>query len=132
MTDQMFRLPAIRTAELQSGHTPDTWMYLFDYESPSLDGRLGSSHSIDIPFIWGTYGIDSMKEYCGQGEKITRLSDVMMETYIAFARNGDPANNALPAWPRYDSQDRATMRLGEKCFVENAPMDEERRAVINR
>lgn len=130
MTDQSFRLPAIRVAELQSKHTPDTWMYLFDYESPSWEGRLGASHSIDIPFIWGTHGIDSMKEYCGQGETVSRLSDVMMETYLAFARNGDPANGALPDWPRYDSQNRATMRLGEKCFIENAPMDEERRAVI--
>lgn len=130
MTDQLFRLPAIRVAELQSKHTPNTWMYLFDYESPSWEGRLGASHSIDIPFIWGTHGIKSMKEYCGQGEAVSRLSDVMMETYLAFARNGDPSNESLPDWPRYDAQTRATMRLGEKCFIENAPMDEERRAVV--
>ncbi len=131
MTDQSFRLPAIRLAELQSKHTSNTWMYLFDYESPSWEGRLGASHSIDIPFIWGTHGIKSMKEYCGQGEAVSRLSDVMMETYLAFARNGDPSNEALPDWPRYDSRVRATMRLGEKCFIENAPMDEERCAVVD-
>lgn len=130
VTDQMFRLPSIRVAELQSQHTPDTWMYLFDYESPSWEGRLGASHSIDIPFIWGTFGIDSMKEYCGSGRAVNALSDIMMEAYLAFAKTGDPSIEALPDWPRYDAQTRATMRLSENCFVENAPMDDERRAIV--
>jgi hypothetical protein len=43
MTDSMFRIPAIRMAELHSQHTPATWMYLFDYESPA-PGQLGACH----------------------------------------------------------------------------------------
>src|SRR4029453_9729928 len=56
MTDSMFRIPAIRTAELHSHHTRATWMYVFDYESPALEGRLGACHSLDVPFVFGTTG----------------------------------------------------------------------------
>jgi para-nitrobenzyl esterase len=50
----------------------------------------------------------------------------MMETWLAFARTGDPNSAALPDWPAYDASRRATMRLGEKCRVEDAPFDDER------
>ena len=126
MTDSMFRMPAIRTAELHTAHTPATWMYLFDYESPALEGRLGSCHSIDIPFIWGTTQVENMRSFCGSGAAVDALSERMMETWLAFARTGDPNSAALPDWPAYDASRRATMRLGEKCRVEDAPFDDER------
>ena len=126
LTDQTFRIPATRTAELHASHTPRTWMYLFDYESPAGEGRLGSCHSLDIPFIWGTHAAGNMKRFCGEGAVVRELSERMMDTYLSFARTGDPENESLPAWPRYDARERATMHLGEKCYVERAPLEEER------
>lgn len=127
MTDQMFRMPAIRTASLHSAHTPQTWMYLFDYPSPALEGNLGSCHSLDIPFIWGTYGVENMKGFCGEGPAVETLSAKMMALYLAFAKNGDPSTPLLPDWPTYNTDTRATMRLGPDCRIEEAPMEEERR-----
>ncbi len=126
MTDQMFRIPAIRTASLHSAHTPQTWMYLFEYPSPALDGGMGSCHSLDIPFIWGTYGVENMKRFCGEGPSVDALSQTMMSIYLAFAKNGDPSSSMVPDWPAYTTESRATMRLGETCRVEEAPMDAER------
>lgn len=125
-TDQMFRIPAIRTAEFHSAHTADTWMYLFDYPSPALEGKLGSCHSLDIPFIWGTHGVEKMKRFCGKGPVVDQLSQRMMDLYLAFARNGAPSIDSLPEWPAYDPRKRSTMHLGETCWVEEAPMEEER------
>jgi para-nitrobenzyl esterase len=126
MTDSMFRIPAIRTAELHSRHTADTWMYRFDYASPAYDGKLGACHSLDIPFIWGTVGAENMARFCGTGPAVDALSDVMIETYLAFAKTRDPASAKLPAWPRYTPTARATMQLGTTCSVVHAPQDEER------
>jgi len=126
VTDRMFRIPATRTASLHSAHTPQTWMYLFDYPSPALDGKLGSCHSLDIPFIWGTYGVENMKRFCGEGPALPSLSEKMMATYLAFAKTGDPSNVLLPEWPSYNTSSRATMRLGENCRIEEAPMEEVR------
>jgi para-nitrobenzyl esterase len=125
-TDRMFRMPAIRTAELHSSHTPQTWMYLFDYPSPAESGKLKACHSLDIPFIFGTCGSDSMRPFCGVGTEVDKLSKVMMSTYIAFAGNSDPGNDLLPDWPRYHVDRRATMRLGLDCRIEDAPLDDVR------
>ncbi len=67
-----------------------------------------------------------MKPFCGEGPVVRELSERMMDTYLAFAKTGAPSNPGLPPWPKYDTRERATMHLGEKCWVEPAPMDEER------
>ncbi len=126
MTDSMFRMPAIRTAELHSAHSPETWMYLFEYESPAAEGRLGACHSLDIPFIWGTYESENMPRFCGAGPEVASLSSLMMDAYLAFARHGNPNNPGLPEWPTYDTAERLTMRLGPDPYLDGAPMDEER------
>jgi para-nitrobenzyl esterase len=33
----------------------------------------------------------------------------MSESWLAFARNGDPNNGNVPRWPAYDSMRRPTM-----------------------
>jgi para-nitrobenzyl esterase len=122
-TDRMFRMPAIRTAELHASHTEDTWFYAFDYPSPALDGRLGACHSLDIPFVWGTYALDDMQRFCGTGPEVATLSERVMGAYLAFARNGDPNTETLPEWPRYSSAARNTMRFDRICRVEEGPLD---------
>jgi para-nitrobenzyl esterase len=121
MTDVMFRIPAIRMAELHSEHTPQTWMYRFDHPSPALEGRLGACHSIDIPFVWGTCDTENMPRFCGAGDAADALSNVMMDTYLAFARHHDPNNAHLPAWPGYTSAERQTMRLESEPGVVSDP-----------
>lgn len=123
-TDNMFRIPAIRTAELHSRHTPDTWFYVFDYASPARDGRLGACHSLDIPFVWGTYALEDMQRFCGTGPAVSALNERVMSSYLAFARHGDPANEALPAWPRYSAEARNTMHFDLECRIEDGPLDE--------
>ncbi len=122
-TDRMFRLPAIRTAECHLTHTPNVWMYRFDRPSPAHGGRLGACHSLDIPFVWGTYRLPDMQRFCGSGEATERLSVRVMASYLSFARHGDPNNAAIPHWPRYDTGDRQTLLFDEEDSVANAPLD---------
>jgi len=125
MTDSMFRIPAIRTAELHSQHTPRTWMYVFDYASPALDGRLGACHSLDVPFVFGTTGVGELKRFCGDTHLVRCLSEIIHDTYVGFAKDGTPSN-VMFDWPPYDRTHRRTMRLGMNSHLENAPMDAER------
>ena len=126
MTDAMFRIPAIATAEAQARHTPDVWFYRFDYPSPAYDGRLGACHSLDIPFIWGTYEAENMRRFCGDGPQLAELSETMMSTWLAFAKAGDPNWEGIPDWPRYDAEARAVMSLGLTPSVEQDPGAAER------
>ena len=127
MTDSMFRIPAVRTAEAQGRHTAGVWSYRFDYRSPAHGGKLGSCHSLDIPFIWGTYEAENMKRFCGEASpELAALSETMMQTYLAFAKTGNPNNEHLPDWPTYKPDDRSVMTFNHSCEVVNAPADEER------
>ncbi len=125
MTDSMFRIPAIRMAELHSQHTPATWMYLFDYESPALDGQLGACHSIDVPFVFGTTGVGELARFCGDTHLVRCLSEIIHDTYVAFGKYGNPSNIMFD-WPEYERVHRRTMRLDMRSRVEDAPMEEER------
>ena len=122
-TDRMFRLPAIRTAECHLAHTQAVWMYRFDYESPANGGRLQACHSLDIPFVWGTYRLPDMQRFCGIGKEVARLSAQVMASHIAFARHGDPNADLNPGWPAYETENRSTMLWSDEVRVGNAPLD---------
>lgn len=126
-TDEMFRMPAIATAECHLDHTSNVWMYRFDHESPAHEGRLQACHSLDIPFVWGTYGIPSMERFCGRGTSIKSISAAVMQSYLSFAYTGDPNNELIPDWPTYNTKSRTTLLFNEDMNLADAPLDEVRK-----
>jgi para-nitrobenzyl esterase len=52
----------------------------------------------------------------------------MSQTWLAFARTGNPNNSAIPKWPGYSSEQRATMIFDNECRIENDPYGAERLA----
>ena len=126
MTDNAMRYPVNRLLELQSRHTRQTYSYLFTHPSPSLGGMLGACHAIDLPFVFGTYGLEAMKTFAGEGPAVEALSARVQDAWLAFARTGNPSHEGLPAWPPYESTKRSTMVLGPECRVEDAPREAER------
>jgi para-nitrobenzyl esterase len=51
----------------------------------------------------------------------------MSETFIAFARSGDPNNRLIPRWQRYTMARRETMVFDVPSHLENDPRGAERR-----
>jgi para-nitrobenzyl esterase len=124
--DQVLRAPLMRQAELHAAHTPQTYAYLFTWRSPAREGRLGAAHTMEIPFVFGRLDDPGMGPLTGQGGAVQRLSEQMMDAWIAFARTGHPATAALPAWPAYTADRRTTMVFDESVTVVDAPMEAER------
>jgi carboxylesterase type B len=50
----------------------------------------------------------------------------MQRAWLAFAHGEDPGGGELGPWPAYDRGRRATMRLGRRPGVEDAPLEAER------
>ncbi len=114
--DKTFRVPAQRLLDAQSMHEPRTWSYCFDWKSPLLDGALGSCHALDIPFVFGTHG--NAPAFAGSGVAANALAELTMDTWINFARTGDPSTNNL-SWPAWNSESRQTVVLGESARIED-------------
>ncbi|MFX1499480.1 MAG: carboxylesterase/lipase family protein [Promethearchaeota archaeon] len=130
-TDEAYRIPVIRIAEAQSQNQQNTYCYLFGFESPVYKDLLGACHIIDLPFIFGTYDNSDPNTEVMVGtnrEELEPFSNLIMDTWITFAKNGDPNHPALPKWPQYELNNRATMILKPNPEVVNAPMDEVRSA----
>jgi para-nitrobenzyl esterase len=122
-TDMMFRMPAVRLVEAQCDHGQPAYHYLFMWKSPVMGGILGACHALEIGFVFGEHD----DTFCGSGAEADALSRCIQESWLAFARMGDPACEEIGSWPPYCDK-RATMILDKECRIEEAPYDEERGA----
>jgi para-nitrobenzyl esterase len=84
------------------------WYYRFDWdkEPAPWNDIYGAAHAFDLPFIFGNFGPSLFGSIMtGTANKAGRLdlSDAMMKSIAAFAKNSDPNNAALgvtwPVWP---------------------------------
>lgn len=121
-TDRVFRMPAIRLAEIQHRRGQPAYNYLFTWCSPLLDGVLGACHALELGFLFGNYE----ETFSGSGPAAEALARSIQDAWLAFAHTGDPSCESIGAWPTYGGS-RETMILGEKCKLAQAPYDEERR-----
>lgn len=62
-------------------------------------------------------------------EETAAMSQAMSETWLAFARTGDPNNSAIPEWKPYDLNARSVMLFDNPPHVESDPHRAERLAM---
>ena len=122
--DDLFRIHCTHAAEKHGA----AYLYLFTWESPAIRGYLKSCHALEIPFVFGTIYRQTSSRFTGTGPEADKLSAVMMDAWIAFARTGDPNHQDMDRWPVYDSACRATMVFGKETHCEEDPLGEERAA----
>lgn len=123
-TDHLFRIPAIRLCEAHGG---PSYQYLFSWASRAFEGRLGATHALEIPFAFNNLRKPGVSAFIGPGPDPQPLADVMHDAWIAFVRSGDPNHEALPEeWPRYDSERRPVMELGDRIGIRDDPAGAER------
>ncbi len=125
-TDAAMRMPTLRLLEAQRPHNPAVYSFLFTHPSPSLGGMLGACHATDLPFVFGTYEIEAMKTFVGEGPEVAALSSRVQDAWLAFARSGTPSREGLPAWHPYDPTARVTAILGPGGPFASAPREPER------
>ncbi len=127
-TDRVFRIPAVRLAQVQGRHDPRVFSYLFTWPSPAMRGALGSCHALELGFVFGTNHLPGMSAFAGTGPAPEKLAVQMQDAWLAFARSGDPGCASAGTWAGYTEACRSTMVFGANTKLEDAPRDEERRA----
>jgi para-nitrobenzyl esterase len=125
VTDRGMRMSSIRLAErkFRQGKAP-VYMYLFAWRSPAMGGKMGSPHTVEIPFVFDN--VDVPKVMMSATAEVKALAARTSEAWIQFARSGNPNHKGLPNWPAYSTKDRATMIFDNTCKVVNDPGSEER------
>ena len=104
-----------------------TWVYELDWRTPIDGGKWGAPHTLDIPLILDNVSVaDGM---CGDGEEARRLATLMSETWLAFARTGNPNHPGLPTWTAYNLDARPTMSFDIPTRLVNDPRGPERRLI---
>jgi para-nitrobenzyl esterase len=124
-TDAGARRSAVLQAERKAafGKAP-AYMYLWEYASPSFDGKFGAVHGTDVSasfynFRDGVGGTGSREEKA--------LWGCFASAWVSLAKTGNPNNAKIPNWPAYDAEKRATMIFDNETRVENDPRSEFRK-----
>ena len=104
------------------------WSYRVMWRTPVEGGRRITPHSLDLPFVHDN--VVSAGHITGPVTAETEaMTAAMSESWLAFARTGNPSNAAIPAWGPYDLAGRAVMLFDVPCSVEADPHRGERVAM---
>lgn len=101
------------------------WVYQLDLKTSAQGGRLGAPHAADIALVFDNVRAAGSPYAATPAHQ--KVADQMSEAFIALARTGDPNTAALPSWPRYELDRRATMVFDSDTRVVDDPRGDERR-----
>ncbi len=98
--DPIFRPLAIQQADdrTAAGCAP-VYMYLFNWKTPVLDGVMGSTHCIEIPFVFDNVLLH--RTFTGGGDDAVELGHRVSRAWTEFAKTGKPSAEGLPDWEAY-------------------------------
>lgn len=126
MADALFGAGSRALAGAHAAHPESaTYTYEFAWRSQALDGELGATHAVELPFV---FDLTDRPELNGPGALLgpdkppADLATRVHETWIRFARTGDPG------WDPYDTERRATMRIDAEWTQADDPRSQERQA----
>jgi para-nitrobenzyl esterase len=109
-TDAGFRVPAVRVAEARLRCQAP--VYVYETRTEPIFDTLTIADNAHLP---------------GYAESVARaLASQINPAWVAFARDGDPGHPALPPWPPYTLDERATMIFDYECAVQDDPHRSER------
>ncbi len=116
---------ALLEEEARARSTAPVHAYQVNWRTQLDGGKLKSPHTIDIPLAFDN--VDKPGAISGSGPVAQQMADVVSETFLAFARTGDPNNARIPAWPVYTLDRRSTLIFDLPPRIEDDPRGAERR-----
>ncbi|WP_206020209.1 carboxylesterase/lipase family protein [Rhodovarius crocodyli] len=114
-SDQNYRLPTALVADRHAAGGAPTYAYEFNWVSPARQGALGSPHTGEVPFVFGT--LDAAQALVAGSPEAPRIRDRLGAIWAGFARTGRPQSEAVADWRPYSAADRNTALLGGEWRV---------------
>jgi para-nitrobenzyl esterase len=115
---------AIMEVEARAAQGAPAYAYELDWRTPVEGGKWGAPHTLDIPLAFDN--ISAAGSLTGNSADAQKLADQISETFIAFARTGDPNNKSIPTWEPYQLPRRQTMLFNTASKLADDPRGQER------
>lgn len=107
--DLYFAGPVQLHARTHARVSSDVWLYHFTHVPPTaMGGRIGSHHAAELGYVFGNLRGD------GYTDVDREISDAMMSYWVRFAKDGDPNEEGLAAWPTFDVARGQYLEIGEE------------------
>ncbi|WP_431873678.1 carboxylesterase/lipase family protein [Amycolatopsis sacchari] len=122
--DALFGAGTWALTEAHAERHPATYAYAFAWRSGALDGQLGATHTVDLPFVFDVTGLPAVrgpKAILGPELPPPDLARRVHAAWVEFAKTGSPG------WDRYDTTRRATMVIDTEWRQVDDPRAGERR-----
>ncbi len=115
---------AVIEAEERAKSGSPAYAYQLDWATPKDGGKFGAPHGSDIQLVFDNIDKPGATAI---GRQAQSMADQMSETFLAFARSGNPNNKLIPRWQHYTLPRRQTMVFNVPSHLENDPRGAERR-----
>lgn len=125
-----FRRPAVEGAAAATEAGAGGWLYRFALPTHAFDGALGVAHASEIAFTFNWFAGEGELPgwtFHDRTDTTCELAAEWSATVAQFMRTGDPNGAGLPEWPRYASDDRRVLVLGDPVRVEVDPDEVQRK-----
>ena len=98
--DPIFKPLAVQQASDRTvaGCAP-VYFYQFTWETPVLDGAMGSTHCIEIPFVFDNVLLH--RTFTGGEDDAIELGHRVSRLWTSFAKTGKPESEGIPTWEPY-------------------------------
>ena len=131
-TDNGFLLAARMWGRLVADRGSNAYVYFFSREAPVFrlympeqtdlygDGgqrHFGAYHSGELAYVFDNLDLVGV----GWNDDDRRLSKLVADYWISFARDGNPNGDGLPNWPSYDAQSDIVQILDATIRTEEHP-----------
>lgn len=114
----MFGAGTVWAAGEHAQNGGEAWLYEFAWKSPQLDGTIGASHLVELPYVFDILDNPNIPAMLGD-DAPQSLADDIHGRWVSFAKNGDPG------WPKFDRAQALSMTFDADSKVEAHRHDEE-------
>lgn len=125
-TQWVFTDGVTQIAERKSDQAAGVFMYLFNRQTPVEQGRLHSTHTLEIGYVFDNLRGSPIVGPASQSSQ--GIADAMSAAWVRFAQRGDPNHGSLH-WPRYERGHRRVLAIGDQLSVIEDPHRATREAI---
>lgn len=119
-TDYNYRLPTLTVADRKAAQNrAPVYAYQFGWKSPARSGALGSPHTSEVPFIFGS--LAAARPLIQDSPDQFEVRDRLGAIWAQFARTGNPVTKAVAGWTPYQAINRNTALLGKEWQAKTDP-----------